>query len=156
MRSNFPSALSNLFWWEGISDNDPDDPGGETVYGISRRYHPEMWVDGKAPTREQAEAYYLRLWESAGCDSLPFPVDCLHFDASVNPGPGAAIRFLHDSGEHSDPYRRCVDYAILRQRYYLAAVRKRPASVKYLSGWIGRTLDFLERTVLTAWSLEEG
>jgi lysozyme family protein len=30
---------------EGVYDNDPNDPGGETIYGISRFYHPglEIW-----------------------------------------------------------------------------------------------------------------
>ena len=154
MRDNFQSAILNLREWEGFRDNDPEDPGGETQYGVSRHHHPEMWIDGKAPTWAQAKEFYLRLWISAGCDALPFPVDCFHFDASVNPGPGAAKRMLHDSGEHSDPSCRVVEYADLRLRYYLTAIRKRPTSLKYLAGWMDRTLDFLERTVLTAWSLE--
>jgi hypothetical protein len=154
VRESFPSAILNLREWEGFGDNDPDDPGGETAFGISRHYHPEMWIDGKPPTWEQAEAFYLKLWDTAGCDVLPFPMDCLHFDSTVNPGPGASMRFLHDSGEHADPLCRCVEYAHLRMRYYLAAIRKRPVSLKYLAGWIDRTLDFLERTVLTQWSLE--
>ena len=153
MRSNFHSAIMNLRELEGFEDNDPDDPGGETRYGVSRHYHPEMWLDGKPPTWEQAREFYLKLWIAAGCDALPFPVDCLHFDASVNPGPGAATRMLHDSGEHADPYHRATEYAVLRLRYYLAAVRKRPVALKYLAGWSDRTLDFMERTILTSWSL---
>ena len=50
MRVNFLGAIINLKEWEGFKSLDPDDPGGETVYGISRHYHPEMWVNGKAPT----------------------------------------------------------------------------------------------------------
>lgn len=154
MRANFPSAILNLREWEGFGDNDPDDPGGETVFGVSRHYHPEMWVDGVPPTWPQAEAFYLRLWIESGADGLVFPLDCLHFDSWVNPGPGAAVKFLHDSGEHLDVYCRCVEYIDLRLRYYLGAIRRRPVSLKYLAGWMDRSLDFLERTVLTVWSLK--
>jgi hypothetical protein len=154
MRENFPSAMTNLKEWEGFKSLDPDDPGGETVYGISRHYHPEMWIDGKPPTWAQAEAFYLRLWITNGCDSLPFPVDAIHFDSCVNPGPGAAKGFRMWSAEHKDPNRQAVEYAILRMRYYLKRVHDRPVSLKYLAGWIDRTLDFLQRSVINSWDME--
>lgn len=153
MRVNFESWMNNLREWEGFGDNDPDDPGGETFFGLSRRYHPTLspWP----PTWEQAKAVYLQeYWIRQGCDALPFPLDVLHADSCVNPGPGAAATFLHDSGEHADPLRRCVEYATLRLRYYLAAIRKRPVALKYLGGWTDRTLDFLERTIIPMWGLE--
>lgn len=152
MRSNFLAAITNLREWEGLGDNDPDDPGGLTVYGIARAYHKDIpWP----PTWEQAQKIYLvEYWIRGGCDSLPFPLDCIHFDSCVNPGIGAALRFLHDTGEHKDPARRAVEYIDLRLRYYLRAVRRRPVSLKYLAGWMDRSLDILERTVLTAWSME--
>lgn len=41
--------------------NDPDDPGGETKYGISKRYHPNL--DIFALTEEEAESiYYKETW----------------------------------------------------------------------------------------------
>lgn len=152
MRSNFHPAISNLREWEGFKDNDPDDPGGETVYGIARAFHKDIsWP----PTWEQAkEIYLIDYWIKGGCDGLPFPLDVIHFDACVNPGIGAATRILHDTGEHKDPNFRAVEYIDLRIRYYLAAIRKRPVALKYLAGWIDRSLDILERTVLTTWSLE--
>src|SRR3990172_3408233 len=110
MRSNFPPALSNLREFEGFKSNDPLDSGGETVHGISRVHHPEMWIDGVPPTWEQAEAFYLRLWIGNGCDELPFPVDVVHFDSMVNPGPVGAANFLMWSGEHKDPMRRTTEY----------------------------------------------
>ena len=153
MRENFEAATNNLKEFEGGFSNDKDDPGGATRYGIAQKYHPE--VDVRSLTWEGAKAIYFRdYWIKAGCDELPFPLDVLHFDAMVNPGPGAAIRFLHDSGEHADPLCRCVEYQVLRLRYYLDVIRKRPVSLKYLVGWTDRTLDLLERTVLTMWSLD--
>jgi hypothetical protein len=152
MRENFEAAANNLKEFEGGVTNDPADPGGATMFGISKTYHPNVQFP---ITWEQAKDIYLAdYWIKGGCDSLPFPLDCLHFDAMVNPGPGAAAKFLHDSGEHKDALCRCVEYQALRLRYYLAVICKRPASLKYLAGWSDRTLDLLERTVLTMWSLE--
>jgi hypothetical protein len=154
MRENFPAAIVNLKEWEGFASNDPYDPGGETVYGISRHYHPEMWVDGKPPTWGQAEAFYLALWVAGGCDELASPVDWIHFDSCVNPGPGAAKGFLMWSAEHKDPNRQAVEYAILRIRYYLKTIRTRPTSLRYMCGWTDRTLDFLQRSVINTWDME--
>lgn len=153
MRSNFHPAIANLREWEGFGGNDPDDPGGETVFGIARTFHPNIpWP----PTWEQAKTIYLTdYWIKGDCDSLPFPMDVIHFDSCVNPGIGASLRFLHDTGEHKDSEHRAVEYISLRMRYYLAAIRKRPVSAKYLAGWMDRSLDILERTVLTIWSMKE-
>jgi hypothetical protein len=154
MKGTFQSALTNLRGWEGFKDNDPDDPGGETQYGISRHYHPEMWVNGNPPSWPQAEVFYHNLWVDNGCNDLPSPVDWIHFDSCVNPGPSAAKQFLMFSAEHKIPNRQAVEYALLRIRYYIRAVKKRPVSLKYLAGWTSRTLDFLERSVINSWDME--
>ena len=154
LRYNFLPALSNLREFEGFASNDPLDDGGETVHGISRVFHPYMWVDGVPPTWEQAEAFYLRLWIASGCDELPFPVDVVHFDSCVNPGPGAAKQFLMWSGEHADPMRRTTEYLICRQEYYLERVRKRPANLEYICGWMARTIKMWRRTVNNSWDAE--
>lgn len=77
----------------GYSNRSPDvDPGGETIYGISRRYHPEMWVDGR-PTIAQAKTFYRNTyWIKNGCHKLSWPVCLLVFDFCVN--SGNAIKVL--------------------------------------------------------------
>ena len=60
MRTNFPSSLNNLREFEGFKSNDPNDPGGRTVHGISEHYFPEMYPDGREPTWGEAKAFYLR------------------------------------------------------------------------------------------------
>jgi len=154
MRSNFTPALANLREFEGFKSNDPNDSGGETVHGISRVHHPEMWIDGVPPTWEQAEAFYLRLWIGNGCYELPFPVDVIHFDSCVNPGPSAAKVFRMWSGEHKDPMRQATEYLISRQEYYLERVRKRPANLEYICGWMARTIKMWRRTVNNSWDAE--
>jgi len=38
---NFKKCLLKTLKFEGGYSNDPDDPGAETVFGISRKYHPD-------------------------------------------------------------------------------------------------------------------
>lgn len=63
--------------------NHPADPGGETKFGISKRYNQEL--DIKNLTREQAtEVYANKYW--VGLDKLPAPLALLVFDHKVNAG----------------------------------------------------------------------
>lgn len=79
---------------EGGYVNDPHDPGGATIYGITRRDHPDLWLDGP-PTLEMAKQRYLeRYWYPAQCDKLPAPFDLLVFDSAVNQGIRPAVRIL--------------------------------------------------------------
>ena len=41
MNERFFNAWLNILITEGGYVNDPDDPGGMTIFGISRKYHPE-------------------------------------------------------------------------------------------------------------------
>lgn len=64
---SFEIAVDKVFWLEGGYVNDPADPGGETIYGITKRDHPDLWANGQ-PTKEQAKERYKRdywnpLWE---------------------------------------------------------------------------------------------
>ena len=54
----FDAAFDRLIWHEGGYANDPDDPGGETNWGISKRAYPNLVI--KALTREQAREIYQR------------------------------------------------------------------------------------------------
>lgn len=152
MRENFEPSLNNLREFEGFKSNDPNDEGGETVHGVARIFYPTIpWP----PTWDDAKAIYLRdYWIKGGCDSLPFPVDVVHFDSVVNPGIGAAKQFLMWSGEHSDPLRRCTEYLLCRQEYYVERVAKRPTNTEYICGWMKRTFKMMRRTVINSWDME--
>jgi len=70
---------------EGGISNRSSDAGGETAYGISRRYHPNEtpWP----PTPERAR--FLRwkgYWRESFCDDLPEPLDLAVYDWSINSG----------------------------------------------------------------------
>jgi lysozyme family protein len=63
--SEFAPAITYVFQSEGGYVNDPDDPGGETKYGICKRDHPN--IDIKNLTDAQAEDIYRdQYWCYAG------------------------------------------------------------------------------------------
>lgn len=78
---------------EGGYVNDPNDPGGETNMGITKRTYPDE--DIKNLTKERASFLYRRdFWDKCRCGELPPGVDLLVFDISVNQGTDIAIRLL--------------------------------------------------------------
>jgi lysozyme family protein len=98
----FDQAFERLIGHEGGYVNHPNDPGGETKYGISRRAYPGEDIAGM--TLERAKAIYRRdYWGPAGCDAVPDSVKFDLFDTAVNSGVIAAIRMLQRAaGERAD------------------------------------------------------
>lgn len=89
----FDKAFEILIGHEGGYSLDPHDRGGETKYGISKRAYPH--IDIANLTLAQAKAIYRNdYWDKAKCSSLPPDLALLVFDAAVNNGVGAAIRWL--------------------------------------------------------------
>jgi len=87
----FDQAFDRVLGNEGSYVYHPQDPGGETNWGISKRSYPNL--DIKALTREQAKTIYKRdFWDVAGdCHpAIKFQV----FDFAVNSGISTAIRKL--------------------------------------------------------------
>lgn len=73
--------------------NDPDDPGGETKWGISKRAYPHL--DIKNLTKQEAIAIYKRdYWVAAECHVIPAQFRLAHFDMAINSGVGAAKKLL--------------------------------------------------------------
>lgn len=94
--TGFDKAIDFVLSHEGGYSNDPNDPGGETRWGISKRSHPELDIANL--TREQAVLLYKTdYWDKCRCGEMPFPIALLVMDSSVNQGPDAAIRMLQAS-----------------------------------------------------------
>ena len=139
MRANFDKAVSFTILKETGGDpnggysNNALDPGGETKWGISKRYHPD--VDIKNLTEEGAKTIYLsEYWIKAGCDSLPWPLDMVVFDSAVNPGIGFALETLRTT-------RDFRSFLLARTAYYLDRVKENPKVLVYLHGWLQRICD---------------
>ena len=132
---DFERALKFVLKWEGNQYvNDPDDPGGETHYGISKRAHPD--IDIQALTYEQAkEIYFREYWEKGDIelnrnDSLKQKL--MRFDSFVNMGK----RFVYGQDERDMAFERICTYFHITQ--------KNPDLKKYFYGWVSRVMDCLK------------
>ena len=66
---DFNQAFKTLIGHEGGYVDDPEDPGGETNFGISKRSYPQEDIPNM--TLERATEIYQRdFWWAAGCDAV--------------------------------------------------------------------------------------
>ena len=90
---DFHTAYERCMGHEAGYVDDPNDPGGETKWGISKRSYPD--VDIKALTRETAKPIYERdFWNRIHADQLPDGVAYQLFDFAINSGIETAVRYL--------------------------------------------------------------
>lgn len=101
MRKNFDFCLAELLKHEGGFVNHPEDPGGMTNLGVTKKSWEEYVkrqvteADMRALTPKAVAPFYkTRYWDACRCDDLPAGLDYCVFDAAVNSGPGRAIKFL--------------------------------------------------------------
>jgi lysozyme family protein len=93
VQEDFRDAVEFVLEQEGGYTLDPNDPGGETKFGISKKAYPNL--DIKNLTREDAiEIYQRDYWKPCRCDDLPRHFAFIVFDSAVNQGPRVAIRLL--------------------------------------------------------------
>lgn len=91
--NRFDEVFERVIGHEGGYVNDPQDPGGETNWGISKRSYPH--VDIAELTRDEAKEIYRRdYWQAARCDEYDAAIGFQLFDAAINSGIGNAVRFL--------------------------------------------------------------
>lgn len=93
-REDFRPFIERILSHEGGYVNHPEDPGGETKWGIAKRSYP--FLDIRNLSRDAAiEIYRKDFWEPAvqattGDRALAFQM----LDAAVNHGMGNAVRML--------------------------------------------------------------
>ena len=88
---DFDTAFDRLMGSEGGYVNNPNDPGGETQWGIAKRSYPN--VDIANLTKDGAKEIYRRdFWDSLG--DTPASIKFQVFDFAVNSGIQTAIRKL--------------------------------------------------------------
>jgi len=89
----FDTAFDRLIGHEGRYVNNPNDPGGETNWGISKRAYPRLKI--KELTREDAkEIYRVDFWNRVRADELYDGVAFQLFDFAVNSGIETAVRLF--------------------------------------------------------------
>jgi len=135
----------------GAYENDPDDPGGSTKWGIDIASHPFLSiVDLKNLTQDEATQIYFDStykgklvchesqrtdWQKVGAEELPSKLGESHFDACVNCGRKRANKFLDESGGDVAKYNH------ERDAFYYRLAEARPRMRKFLKGWLNRTRD---------------
>jgi lysozyme family protein len=101
MQSNFENCLKLMLAHEGGYVNHPQDPGGMTNLGVTKRVW-EEWVGHEVDEKQMraltpetvAPLYKRKYWDAVRADELVDGVDYCVFDVAVNSGPGRAIKFL--------------------------------------------------------------
>jgi lysozyme family protein len=155
MSARFERFMPVVFKHEGGYVNDPDDLGGETNYGITKRRYPEM--DIKNLTKDEAKKIYYRdFYLKMGLTHIGDDLLALHvMDMGINAGKKTAISLLQQllkgckvdgilgpsTGEHLLHALQTTDmvaaYKAKRiERYYEVSTYRRNA--KFLKGWIRR------------------
>ena len=94
MKNNFDQALEWLLVHEGGFVNHPQDPGGMTNLGVTKKVY-EQWLGRDVTESEMrdlkpsdvAPLYKKKYWNRIKCDQLPQGVDVFCFDWCVNSGP---------------------------------------------------------------------
>lgn len=136
---DFETAFDLLIGHEGGYVYHPNDPGGETKYGISKRSYPD--VDIYSLTLEDAKRIYERdFWDRLQISSMPEPIRFQLFDTAVNSGPGQAVRFLQRAANVADD-------GIIGPMTISAVRRLSPYAL--LARFNGERLDYMTR--LSTW-----
>ncbi len=168
--SGFLQALPVILRFEGGYANDPDDPGGATMKGITQKTY-DAWRKSKGlPNKavrgisdaEVETVYHERYWVAGKCDALPWPVSLVHCDACVNHGPRNAAKLLQRAAGVADdgvigPMTLAAVEALhpdalvnlmlwKRLEFYEAIARRRTASRKFLLAWLSR-VNHLRRMI---------
>lgn len=87
------TILNMILVHEGGYVNHPEDPGGETKYGISKRAYPNLEID-KLSESDARAIYKEDYWDRIKGDDLPLGVACVVMDYAVNSGISRASKAL--------------------------------------------------------------
>lgn len=163
--ASFDEAVKKVLWLEGGPVDDPADPGGRTVYGITERDHPDLWANGP-PTREQAVERYRRDYWRPLYDQIEnqdLASELMEF--GVVAGRKTAVLLLQKALEkigaygpirpvgntifgpvtlsltnRADPISLLREFRVEQIVRYVKLGEERPALRKFLRGWIWRAL----------------
>jgi lysozyme family protein len=156
----FDKQIGATLNFEGGYVDDPDDSGGETNFGISKRSYPD--VDIANLTRAEAiKIYRLDYFVVPGFAQLPDRIGAKVFDLGVNMGPATATKLLQRAlnslgvrpplsidggcGMHTiqaskeKPEGDVVDRLVIEAtNHYIALAAEHHQMRKYLRGWLRR------------------
>jgi lysozyme family protein len=155
MTEKFQKCIGIILRNEGGYVNDPNDPGGETNFGISKRSFPD--VDIKALTVDMAkDIYFNNYWNNLGFEGVtPDTLALQMFDMAVNAGSKAAIKSvqaivgvskdgilgpdtLQKINSYDSSQRLLNLYMDARIDFYKGIAKSNPKLNGFLRGWADR------------------
>ena len=159
MLTEFDDIIEVVLEHEGGYVNDPDDPGGETNFGVAKRSHPD--VDIANLTKEGAKEIYKEVyWDANKVESLPENLRHIAFDMYVNQGKSRGVKILQqaanakgaglkvDGGLGPMTLKAITESNVELQRvrayrikYYADLVTRKPDLEKFYFGWFRRGLE---------------
>ena len=151
---------------EGGYVNHPADPGGETRYGIAKRFFPNEDIKNLTISRAR-ELYYSHFWKPMKLEGINDEELALHiFDFGVNAGRGRSVKLIQGivgakpidgicgpitKGRINSftPIDKCcnekaISYSALdlfkegRVHYYKNLANRKPELKVFLKGWLNR------------------
>ena len=130
-------ALEFTLKWEGGYVNNPLDAGGETKYGIAKRFFPNLDIANL--TLEDAKSIYeSQYWTRAGC---PWMEDedlaIVAFDTAVNCGVGFTVNAL----KTADTVDKLLE---ARKQRYFTIITNNPTQRAFRKGWSNRVNQLAE------------
>jgi lysozyme family protein len=150
-------AANNEFDFEFINggySNHPNDKGGETSWGITKKYYPHL--DIKNITFEQAKAIYLSdYWKRYKCVLLPTHLRYIFFDCVVNQGGNFATKLLQQLANvtqdgivgpitvNGSKKVTAKAFADGRKQRYIEIIKADPTQEVFRQGWFNRINDVL-------------
>ena len=154
---DFNEIIEKVLEHEGGYVNDPKDLGGETKYGITKRFYPD--IDIKNLTIEQAKDIYKSdYWDRNKVESLPQNLWHIYFDMCVNMGKRTAVKVLQRAAVNKGRDIE-VDGGLgpmtigalkgveldrvraFRVKYYVDLITARPEQEKFYLGWFRRATE---------------
>lgn len=102
---NFDTAFDILMGFEGGYVNNPNDPGGETNWGVTKSEAITNGYFGQMkdlPVAFAKQIYWQKYWGKIQADQLPDLLRYPVFDAAVNSGPAQAVKWLQRAAGVTD------------------------------------------------------
>jgi len=146
MRESFDIAFAALIENEGSYSNNPNDPGQETMWGITAHVARENGYTGAMrdlPIETAKSIARSKYWDPIGGDDLSTPLDFQVFDAAYNSGPERAEKWL---GQAQQPFTTDPEKVIMRfDAYRLLFLDSLPTWPSFGRGWAKRIAKNLLR-----------
>ena len=154
--TKFDDIIEVILEHEGGYVNDPKDLGGETKYGITKRFYPDL--DIKNLSKDEArKIYYEDYWLRFKVPEIPDQLKHIYFDMCVNQGVGTAVKIIQkalnskganlkvDGGLGPNTIKTLHEKKICKDRltcyrlkHYYDLVNKKPEQERFLFGWFRR------------------